>query len=195
MSLRARGDHGSPFLHPWRPKRPGSRPARRADDRSRHEPEEPPSDGTSESPPAIDVGERPAPRRQGRGAVVSVLVLAAAVAGYASARRAPATNRLPPTPRAWFDAYLAAAVDDPSRVCQELFAPELAAEYRQSSRHSCRGFFSDVQDTPVRIARIVQADGSAVIELRQAHAPRYAWNVALGRHDGGWQAVALVSGR
>jgi hypothetical protein len=149
----------------------------------------------SESPAAMDVGQFAPPRRHGRGAVVAVLVVAVAVAGYAWARRAPASGRYPLTPRAWFDAYLAAAVDDPGRVCRVLFAPELAAQYRHSSRHSCRGFFSDVQDTAVRIAQIVAADGSAVIELRQTHAPRYGWNVVLGRHDGGWQAVALVSGR
>ena len=90
---------------------------------------------------------------------------------------------------------MAAAVDDPARVCQVLFAPELAASYRHSAAGSCESYFSDVQDSAVRIQRIVQSDGTAVIELRQRRAPRYRWNVVLARHAGGWRAVALVGGR
>jgi hypothetical protein len=88
---------------------------------------------------------------------------------------------------------MAAAVDDPARVCGTLFAPELAARYRHTKPGSCLAFFSDVQDSPVRIRRIVQSDGTAVIEARQTHT-RLAWSVVLARHDGGWRAVDLISG-
>ena len=90
---------------------------------------------------------------------------------------------------------MAAAVDDPARVCHVLFAPELAASYRHSAAGSCESYFADVQDSAVQIERIVQSDGTAVIELRQRRAPRYRWNAVLARHAGGWRAVALVGGR
>lgn len=41
----------------------------------------------------------------------------------------PATAWLPATPRVWLDAYEAAAIDKPSRVCSRLFTPELAGVY------------------------------------------------------------------
>ena len=90
---------------------------------------------------------------------------------------------------------MAAAVDDPARVCRVLFAPQLAAGYRQSAAGSCESYFADVQDSAVRIERIAQSNDTAVIELRQRRAPRYRWSAVLARHGGGWRAVALVGGR
>lgn len=67
------------------------------------------------------------PRRH----ALALLIAGAAVAvgGVAAAGElasAPARLQLPATPRAWLDAYEAAAIDNPSRVCSELFAPQLA---------------------------------------------------------------------
>ena len=68
-----------------------------------------------------------------RGAV-ALLAAAAAIAagglapvGQLSAGRGGL--RLPASPRAWLDAYEAAAIDNPSRVCSALFSPQLAEAY------------------------------------------------------------------
>ena len=193
MSARARGDHDSPYMHAWRPKRPGTSPLLRADQHSE-------AGAVGEAVPALPDGSAAAGRRSksrvARWAGVAILVLVIAGAAYASERPARGHTRLyPSTPRAWLDAYLSAAVDSPSRVCRVLFAPELAARYRHTRPGSCTAFFFTVDDSSVRIRRIVQSGGAAVIELRQAHRPRYAWNVVLARQGGGWQAVDLVSGQ
>ena len=144
------------------------------------------------------IPHRHRPQRQSRAArraIVFVVVAALAAAGVASTR--PRTARpavYPPSPRAWFDAYMAAAVDDPARVCQTLFAPELAARYRHTRPGSCRAFFAGVQDSQVRIRRIVESGDVAVIEARQSRPPRAPWSVVLARQGGGWRAVDLVSG-
>jgi len=62
-----------------------------------------------------------------RGAVWLMLAVAGTV-GYVAARSSVsdrALSRLPAPPRAWLDAYEAAAIDNPARVCSRLFAPGL----------------------------------------------------------------------
>jgi len=190
MSTRARGDHDRAYLRRWRPKQPGAGPRRRAD---AHPPSAPPDQRLPDA--VLEIGT-PEPRtrsRAGRRALIFVVVAALAGGGVASTRPHTTPSAAdPPSPRAWFDAYLAAAVDDPARVCRTLFASELAARYRHSRPGSCLAYFSEVQDSPVRIRRMIQSDGTAVIEVRQTD-PRLAWSVVLGRHDGGWRAVELIS--
>jgi hypothetical protein len=192
MSTRARGEHDWPGTTAWRPVRPMV---------SRREPTAPrnDSDVCTEPGDAVDVTRLPHPARS-RRLWPAVAVLAAAAIAIASSppgRSARPVVRVvsPATPRAWFDAYMAAAVDDPTRVCHVLFAPELATSYRHSAAGSCGSYFANVQDSAVQIERIVQSDGTAVIDLRQRRAPRYRWNAVLARHPGGWRAVALVRGR
>jgi hypothetical protein len=193
MSARARGDHDSPYMHPWRPKRPGTGPLRRAD---QHSEAGAAGDAVPCRPDWSAVAGRRPKSRVARRAGVAILVLVMAGAAYASERPARShTHLYPSTPRAWLDAYLSTAVDNPSWVCRVLFAPELAARYRHTRPGSCTAFFFTVEDSGVRIRRIVQSDGAAVIELRQAHPPRYAWNVVLARQGGSWQAVDLVGGQ
>lgn len=195
MSTRARGDHDRAYLHPWRPKQPGTSSPRRAPQLTWPDDpvDRPASVGGVESHPAPSPPQRQS--RAGQRAVVFVVVAALAAAGVASTRpRAAQPAVFPPSPRAWFDAYMAAAVDDPSRVCQTLLAPELAARYRQARPGSCRAFFAGVQDTQVRIRRIVESGGVAVIDARQSRPPRAPWSVVLARRGGGWRAVDLLSG-
>ncbi len=195
MSTRARGDHDSPYMRPWRPKHPGAAPPRRA---GKHPPGAPAGEGGLVLEAAARVvtrGRRSWRRAAGRVAVASLVVVMAAGAYAANRRAGPRVGAYPATPRAWLDAYLSAAVDSPGRVCRLLFAPDLAARYRHTRPGSCLAFFSNVQDSGVRIRRIVQSAGTAVIELRQAHPPRYVWSVVLARHAGGWRAVDLVSGQ
>lgn len=192
MSTRARGDHDWPRTTAWRPPRStGSRP-----DLSERAGED---EVGGELHPEVGGNDMQwLPRRRRLWLAVAMLAAAAiAVAAAPSGRRAHPVARAayPTTPRAWFDAYMAAAVDDPTRVCHVLFTPELVATYRDSSAGSCENYFADVQDSAVQIARIVQSHSTAVIELRQRRAPRYRWNAVLARIAGGWRAVALVGGR
>lgn len=192
MSARARGEHDWPRTTAWRPARPAAvRPA----------PSGPVGTTALCAEPGDDVDVEVIPRTsRSRRVWLAVAVLATAAIAIASSspgesRGVAARAASPSTPRAWFDAYMAAAVDDPARVCHVLFAPQLAAGYRHSAAGSCESYFADVQDSAVHIQRIVQSHGTAVIELRQARAPRYRWDAVLARDAGGWRAVALVDGR
>lgn len=191
MSTRARGEHAGPRATTWRPLRPPI---------SQPEPTAPPSDSRACPAPGddVDVDQRPRPARSRRSWLAVAILAVAAIATAASSPSRPrqaATQGGPTTPRAWFDAYMAAAVDDPARVCHVLFAPELAGSYRHSAAGSCQRYFAEVQDSAVQIERIAQTNDTAVIELRQRRAPRYRWNAVLARRAGDWRAVALVGGR
>ena len=67
----------------------------------------------------------------------------------------PPAARLPATPRAWLDAYEAAAIDQPSRVCSRLFTPALAAVYAHAAHTSCARYFKRVTSSSVTIRRIL----------------------------------------
>jgi len=102
-----------------------------------------------------------------------------------------AAARLPATPRAWLDAYEAAAIDKPSRVCSRLFTPELATIYAHAAHSSCTRYFKRIMSSSVTIRRIVREGGTAVLELHQtlSHA---SWAVILNHQSTGWQAVDLL---
>jgi hypothetical protein len=105
----------------------------------------------------------------------------------------PARSQLPATPRAWLDAYEAAAIDNPSRVCSELFAPQLAQAYGKALHGSCTSYFKEITSFSVVVRRVLQDGGTAVLELRQTVRPR-DWAVVLNREPGGWRAVDLLAG-
>jgi hypothetical protein len=105
----------------------------------------------------------------------------------------PATARLPATPRAWLDSYEAAAVDNPGRVCSELFAPQLAQAYGSAVHGSCSSYFRRITSFSVVVRRVLQDGGTAVLELRQTVRPE-DWAVVLSRQRTGWQAVDLLTG-
>ena len=114
----------------------------------------------------------------------------AAAGGFAPG---PARLRLPASPRAWLDAYEAAAIDNPSRVCSELFAPQLAEAYGRAMRGSCTSYFERITSFSVVVRRVLQDGDTAVLELRQTVRPR-DWAVVLSRQPDGWQAVDLLPG-
>jgi hypothetical protein len=105
----------------------------------------------------------------------------------------PTRSQLPATPRAWLDAYEAAAIDNPSRVCSELFAPQLAQAYGKALHGSCTSYFKQITSFSVVVRRVMQDGGTAVLELRQTVRPR-DWAVVLNRQPGGWRAVDLLAG-
>lgn len=127
---------------------------------------------------------------------LAVAVLAVSVATAWSVTQlasGPAQPRLPATPGAWLDAYEAAAIDNPPRVCTELFAPQLAQTYGAAVHGSCSSYFARITSFSVVIRRVLLDGGTAVLELRQTVHPE-AWAVVLSRRDGGWQAVDLLTG-
>ena len=150
--------------------------------------------------PAITRRRRRGPRSGLRRAVRWLAVMLAAVgaylvigAGLAELVAGPAHSRLPATPRAWLDSYEAAAVDNPGRVCAELFAPRLAQAYGNAAHGSCSSYFRRITSYSVIVRRVLQDGGTAVLELRQTVRPR-DWAVVLNRRRAGWQAVDLLSG-
>jgi hypothetical protein len=105
----------------------------------------------------------------------------------------PARPQLPATPRAWLDAYEAAAIDNPSHVCSELFASQLAEAYGNAVHGSCSSYFRRITSFSVVVRRVLQDGGTAVLELRQTVRPE-DWAVVLNRQRAGWQAVDLLTG-
>jgi hypothetical protein len=130
--------------------------------------------------------------------VLAVTVLAGGLAaGWSVGQLSPgppsAAARLPATPRAWLDAYEAAAIDNPARVCTVLFALPLAQAYATAVHGSCRGYFQRITSFSVTVRRVLTDGGTAVLELRQTVRPR-DWAVVLDRRRGGWRAVDLLAG-
>jgi len=138
---------------------------------------------------AVRVRRRPGALMAATAMIAMVGVATAALLSY---RPAPAP-RLPVTPRAWLDAYEAAAVDNPSRVCSELFAPELAQAYGKALRSSCTSDFERITSFSVAVRRVLQDGATAVLELHQTVRPR-DWAVVLSRGPQGWRAVDLLPG-
>ena len=101
-------------------------------------------------------------------------------AGLPSSLAGPAHPRLPATPRAWLDSYEAAAIDNPGRVCSELFAPQLAQAYGNAVHGSCSSYFRRITSFSVVVRRVLQDGDTAVLELRQTVRPR-DWAVVLNR--------------
>jgi hypothetical protein len=121
----------------------------------------------------------------------SIAVACVAVAGWFSST--PAGEPLPATPREWLDAYEAAAIDNPARVCSDLFAPALARAYGKALHSSCRTYFSHITSLSVVVRRVLTDGSTAVLQLHQTVRPR-DWAVVLSHRRHGWQAVDLVAG-
>ena len=68
-----------------------------------------------------------------------------------------------------------------------------AAAYGKAMRGSCTSYFARITSLSVRVRRILEDGGTAVLELRQTVRPR-DWAVVLSRRPDGWQAVDLLPG-
>jgi len=190
MIARIRGEHDNRAGH-WRP-----RNATQAETPHQAHPE---ALGAREPEPSTSDGQHlTRPRTRPRPVARAVRLLAMVGIGYIATTwclqqlsQPPAAPRLPATPRAWLDAYEAAAIDKPSRVCSRLFTPALAAVYAHAAHSSCTRYFKRITSSSVTIRRILREGGTAVLELRQtlSHA---AWAVVLNRQSTGWQAVDLL---
>jgi len=149
---------------------------------------------------ATHVTSAQATRRRRSRARTTLLMLAVAIGLFAvsTAQQVAGTGRdaagLPATPGQWVDAYEAAAIDNPSRVCTQLLSPQLAAAYAAAAHSGCTTYFARIRSTSLRVRRVLQDGSTAVVELRQT-IEKTDWNVVLDQRDTGWQAVDLVPGR
>jgi len=151
---------------------------------------------------AADLADAQTARRRRSRARSTLLMLAVAIGLFAvsigQSDSAPAANgesALATTPRQWVDAYMAAAVDDPHRVCSQLLAPQLAAQFAIAAHSgSCTSYFTRVRSTSLQVRRILKDEGAAVVELHQT-IEKTDWNVVLDHHGGGWRAIDLIPGR
>ena len=192
MIARHRGEHDSHWGR-WRPSA-----GRQAAAASRRQMEAAARDALS---PVVAARLRRGARSRVRRAVRWFVVLAVAiVTGYLATSwtltqrsSGPAQPRLPATPRAWLDAYEAAALYNPARVCSELFAPQLAQTYGKAVHGSCSSYFRQITSFSVAVRRVLQDGGTAVLELGQTVRP-HDWAVVLNRRRSGWQAVDLLTG-
>jgi hypothetical protein len=191
MIARHRGEHDSHWGR-WRPSA-GRQPAAAS-------PRQIEATAGDTLSPAGPAPRRGSARSRLRRAVRWLVALAAAAGvylatswGLSELAAGPGQPRLPVTPRAWLDAYEAAAVDNPARVCSQLFAPQLARAYAKAVHGSCRSYFRRITSFSVIVRRVLQDGGTAVLELRQTVRPR-DWAVVLNRRRAGWQAVDLLAG-
>jgi hypothetical protein len=124
--------------------------------------------------------------------LVAVLAGLGVLVGSGSGSGSPAPV-LPASPRAWLDAYDAAAVASPARVCSELFAPELASVFARAAHGSCERYFGNVSSRSLKVLGVSRAGATAVLDLQET-AGRVEWAVVLDRDSSGWRAVALFGG-
>jgi len=192
MSARIRGDHGTRWGR-WRPT---------ADRMNATTPRSPvAAAGSDELAATGSARHRGGGRSHQRPVVRWLVALAVAVVAGSLATvwsvtqlsSGPPQLRLPETPRAWLDSYEAAAIDNPARVCSQLFAPQLAQTYANAVHGSCSSYFARITSFSVVVRRVLQDGGTAVLELRQTVRPE-DWAVVLNRRRGGWQAVDLLTG-
>ena len=192
MIARIRGEHDR---HPGR-WRPTADPQYDPLERGRDKPRE-----TQRPGPVRSLGQpshRGLRRSQGARwlALLALVAIGLITAAWSLSHRAPARRelRLPATPRAWLDAYEAAAIDNPPLVCSRLFSPALASAYAAAAHGSCTGYFERMTSSSVAVRRILQEGETAVLELRQT-VDRTDWAVVLSHQSAGWQAIDLLDGR
>jgi hypothetical protein len=190
MIARHRGDTRAHSR--WRPSAPAAAPPAPA------EPEE-----LLEQHPRQLLDERqplgPAytPRRRSRALIaVATVVVVAVIAAQQHTGRAPATPGLPSTPTQWVEQWTAASLENPARVCDQLFAPALAAAFKPDTGHTCAWYYTSVKSTSFRMRHVLQDGGTATVEAQEV-GTRRKWGyftVVLSHLHGGWQAVDIVPG-
>jgi hypothetical protein len=193
MIVRRRGDDMRAQPH-WRPSTAGVTAPVYADTKFDPEPDDRREDGAGE----LVLEERSdAPRRSRMPTAIAALVLVAVIAGQQRARSAPpAATALPATPHAWVDSWMAASVDNPERVCKQLFSPAHAAALGADTGHSCTAYDRSIHTTPLHIERILQDGPTATVEAHRLGGPSKSGNltIVLSHIRSGWQAVDIVAG-
>ena len=127
-------------------------------------------------------------------AVVAAIV-AAVVASQHQARQASGAP-LPSTPRQWVEQWTAASLDNPGRVCRQLFAPALAGVFKADTGRSCLDYYNDVNAKSFRIRHVLVDGNAAAVEVREVGLrPNWGYVTMILSHvQKGWQAVDIVPG-
>ena len=110
---------------------------------------------------------REARRRRSWGLLATLVVIAVAVTLSQLHLRRTAGAGLPSPPQQWVEQWTAASMDNPSRVCRQLFAPALAAVIKADSGRSCVTYYSDVNAKSFRIRHVLVDGNAAAVEVRE----------------------------
>jgi hypothetical protein len=143
----------------------------------------------------LDGLDRPRARRRRLWASIAI-VLVLAVIALQHHGRPTADTSLPSTPTQWVDQWTAAAIDNPGRVCRQLFAPALAAVFKADVGRSCLDYYNDVNAKSFRIRHVLVDGNAAAVEVREVGMrPNWGYVTMLLSHlKQGWQAVDIVPG-
>jgi hypothetical protein len=135
-------------------------------------------------------------RRLRLGLIAAVVVIAVAVIVGQPHVRATAGAPLLSTPQQWVEQWMAASLDDPGRVCGQLFAPALAAAFKADTGRSCLDYYNDVSAKSFRIRHVLVDRDAAAVEVREVGMrPNWGYVTMLLSHlKRGWQAVDIVPG-
>jgi hypothetical protein len=127
-------------------------------------------------------------------AVVAAIVVAV-VASQHQARQASGAP-LPSTPLQWVEQWTAASLDNPGRVCRQLFAPALAGVFKADTGRSCLDYYNDVNAKSFRIRHVLVDGNAAAVEVREVGLrPNWGYVTMILSHvEQGWQAVDIVPG-
>lgn len=150
--------------------------------------------------PAVPIEPEPRlPPAGSRGSLaligIAVVIVIAAISAHQRHRSTSAAG-LPSTPRQWVEQWTAASLENPARVCQQLFAPPLAAAFKADTARSCLAHYSAVASNSFRIRHVLQDGPAAAVEAQQLGDGR-KWGyftVILSHVRGGWQGVDVVPG-
>ena len=128
-------------------------------------------------------------------ATLAAIVVGAVIASQHEARQARGAL-LPSTPSQWVEQFTAASLDNPGRVCRQLFAPALAAVFKADTGRSCVSYYSDVNAKSFRIRHVLVDGNGAAVEVREVGIrPNWGYVTMLLSHlKRGWQAVDIVPG-
>jgi hypothetical protein len=99
-------------------------------------------------------------------ATLAAIVVGAVIASQHEARQARGAL-LPSTPSQWVEQFTAASLDNPCRVCRQLFAPALAAVFKADTGPSCVSYYSDVNAKSFRIRHVLVDGNGAAVEVRE----------------------------
>ena len=153
-----------------------------------------PGKGPSDGLQALD---RPGTRRRLLwGLTATVVLIVVAVIGSRRHVRESAGASLPSTPQQWVEQWMAASLDDPGRVCRQLFAPALAAAFKADTGRSCLSYYNDVSARSFRIRHVLVDGDAAAVEVREVGMrPNWGYvTMLLGHVDQGWRAIDIVPG-
>jgi hypothetical protein len=159
-------------------------------------PPRPPAAHSEEVRRGSEVTERPRARRQRSRALVAAATVIAIVliAAQQQAGPAPTAPRLPSSAQQWVDQWTAASLQNPARVCGQLFAPALVRALQADKGHSCSRDYISARRDSFRIRHLLEHGGTAAVEAQQVDFGRRSgyFTIVLSHLHGGWRAVDVV---